>query len=803
MISGENLLETPGDAGPPPRGIVSRWIMELRLADQEEADWRGFAKKAITRYRNENAPKTRKGLPAFNILWSNTETLRPALYNSAPIPDVRRRFADKDPVAKLTSEVLERCLTFSADDEDFDNKAKFWVNDILLTGRGIARVRYMPTIMQVGPEGKEPIEHEAQEGPDEEVDWETCPYEVVHWDDFRRGPGRSWREVHWIAFRHRLTKEQLEEKFGKALAETLPLEEVNLGDVKDDYLDPTVFKRAVVWEIWNKDDKEVIWINQAFPSKPLLIQEDPLGLKDFYPIPEPILAIESNDTLIPLTPYSMYEKQAIELDLVTERINKITKAMKVRGAYAGHLQELDRISKADDNEFIALENALAMSEIGGLDKAIYHWPIDVMAAVLQQLLQFRESIKQTIYEITGISDIIRGASNPQETATAQSIKSQWGSLRLQRLQREVQRFCRDLFRLKAEIIAKHFQPQTIIKMSGLNLPTNAQKQAVQHQMMMLQMRGQQAQMQGDQQGMQQVQIGLQQIQQQTQDMMQTPAWEDVLKLLESDTDRFFRVDVETDSTVQNQVNVDQKAITELMAAIGNFMQAMLPAMQMQIIPHDAAKAMLITIVRKLKMGRQVEDALENIQPPPQQPSPDMIKAQLEAKKADNEDANKKAELQLRDKEITGNLALKKQELDLTGKIKDAELSQNDKHLSENLTQQLAIHKDTHGLNNTKMMRETPNMNAVMNDTMQSMVPHIQEASHKAAGEALTNALQQLLPAIEDHIQKTTDKAHAELAKKMPKNPRPMGITRKRDKAGRMTHGVVTYDDGSTQEIAVQ
>ena len=208
MNSNENALETPEDAGPPPRGIVARWLMELRLADQEEADWRGYAKKAIQRYRNENAPKTRKGLPAFNILWANTETLRPAIYNSTPTPDVRRRFADKDPVAKLTSEVLERSIAFSVDDEDFDNKSKFWINDVLLTGRGVARIRYIPTIAQVGPEGSEPIEHESQEGADEELEWETCPYEVVHWDDFRRGPGRAWREVRWVAFRHRLTKEQ-------------------------------------------------------------------------------------------------------------------------------------------------------------------------------------------------------------------------------------------------------------------------------------------------------------------------------------------------------------------------------------------------------------------------------------------------------------------------------------------------------------------------------------------------------------------------------------------------------------------
>jgi hypothetical protein len=44
-----------------------------------------------------------------------------------------------------------------------------------------------------------------------------------------------------------------------------------------------------------------------------------------------------------------------------------------------------------------------------------------------------------IYEVTGISDIVRGQGNAQETATAQEIKSQWGSLRIRKLQKQIER----------------------------------------------------------------------------------------------------------------------------------------------------------------------------------------------------------------------------------------------------------------------------------------------------------------------------------------------------------------------------
>ncbi len=84
---------------------------------------------------------------------------------------------------------------------------------------------------------------------------------------------------------------------------------------------------------------------------------------------------------------------------------------------------------------------------------IMWYPIDVISAALEKLYLARDQIKNVIYETTGISDILRGLTDPNETLGAQQIKTQWGSLRVQRKQAEVARFARDLFRLKAEIFA--------------------------------------------------------------------------------------------------------------------------------------------------------------------------------------------------------------------------------------------------------------------------------------------------------------------------------------------------------------
>ena len=95
----------------------------------------------------------------------------------------------------------------------------------------------------------------------------------------------------------------------------------------------------------------------------------------------------------------------------------------------------------------------------------------------------------------GISDILRGSTNASETATAQQIKSQWGSMRLKRIQADVANFIRDLIRLQAEIIGEQFQPETLKSMTGLQYPMMAEKQQAmlqyQQQAAMAQQQGQQ------------------------------------------------------------------------------------------------------------------------------------------------------------------------------------------------------------------------------------------------------------------------------------------------------------------------
>lgn len=624
--SSDGALEEPKDAGPGEEGEVKRWLMELDLAAKQERDWHRNAKKAIERYRSERkvgSDDKEKDIWQYNILWSNIEVMRPALYGATPKSNVQRRFRDPDPIGGLAAEILERGLDYSIDASDFDGSMGNIILDYLLPSRAVARVRFDPTV-----EGSE----DSEGNPIETLTFARTYIERVPWDRFRRGPGVSWDEVPWVAYEHQITKQESGEKFpGK------PIDyDVTMDGVSDEAaaVEPSVFKRVRVWEIWDKSKAEVLWLAPSYKGGFLKREEDKLKLEGFFDCEKPLYAVESGTTLVPIVEYDMYHAQAKELDRITLRINKLIATLKQRGIYDSTIKEFGELFSAADNEMVPTTGANMAMQAGGMDKAIWLMPLETVAKVLQGLYTQREQIKKTIYELTGISDILRGSTDANETLGAQQLKAQTGSMRLQRRQRDVQRFIRGLLRKMAEIIAQNYTPDILTKMTGIQLPTDADKQMAQ-----MQMQAQQAQYQqmvAQHQGITGATWpnGIQpppQPDPQTQQLLASPSWEDVMKVLKNDLLRSYRIDIETDSTIAVDQASERQQVTDLITGIGGFMNDIGPAVEQGVISMDAAKKILEACLRRFKLGREVEDVLEhdNGQPPPKKPDPEMAKAQAQ------------------------------------------------------------------------------------------------------------------------------------------------------------------------------
>ncbi len=612
--------DTPADFGRGPAAEVRRWLKELDLADKTEKEWRETGEKIWKRYRGTQRRKN-----SFNILWSNTETLAPALFNTPPAPDVRRRFRDEDPVGKAVSQLLERCLEFQTDTENFMACMKQDVLDACLPGRGVSRIKYVPEMAPMaGPEG-EVVEAEQKEGqepvePDEQVAWEQCEVEHVQWDDFRHGPGKTWAQVQWVAFRHRMTRDELAELTSNAIAQQIALDKCQDETIDKDEQLKTVFGTAEVWEFWCKEYREVKYICKGYTKAPLKTIEDPLKLIDFFPNPRPLYAISDSSSLIPTPIFEQYKEQADELDRVSQRINLVVNAIKVRGIYDSTMAEMGQLmsTRVRDNDLIPMQNAAMWAEKGGLEKAIYWLPIIDMAAVLKVLYEQREQSKQIIYELSGIADVRRGTSDPNETLGAQKLKADFGNQRISGLKLEVERYVRDLMRLMAELVAEKFSPPTLLRMAQMQIPTTAE----------VEQKVAQTQQQAIQQAQQQGQDPQQAIAQAMQQLGPRPVTlEQVMEVLHDDATRMFKIDVETDSMVSATVNDDMQGLQQVLSGVVQFIDGVGPAVQAGAFPVEAVKEIVMTICRRSKMGSAVEDALDKIQAPKEQGDPEQAKAQ--------------------------------------------------------------------------------------------------------------------------------------------------------------------------------
>ncbi|MGI9345568.1 MAG: hypothetical protein ACR2PW_04805 [Gammaproteobacteria bacterium] len=566
------------------------WEQQLALADKEEREWRETAQKVIDQYRSEKKGSSQK----FNILWSNTETLAASIGGEDPQPDVRRRFKQEDPAARQVSEVLERAISYSADDVyDLEGELDATKLDMLLAGRGIVRIVYDPTLgerevpavselgfMQIDDDGNiatEPQEFMA----DQEV-----RLEHVVWDDYRQSPSKSQKQVWWRAFRHKMTRDDLVDNFGSDIGNEVPLT-LNPDGLEEDGFDKTPHSslgRAEVWEIWDKQKRRVYFFAKGFP-KFLADREDPLGLKNFFPVPEPAYGVRTPGTEIPVPEYTLYQSLADEANRLSVRIEKIVESIKRRGVYDAQFKDfLSKLVNGKDNDFQPVPMWAELQQKGGLAAVMQAEDYAPAIQALTALYQERASVIQQIFEITGISDVIRGSSDPRETARAQTIKAQFGSMRLQARQRRWSKMIRDAFRVKAEIIAEHFTPNILQRITGLQVT------------------------------------------------------DDMIQIMRDDKLRGYKIDVETDQTAFQDDVAERQSRAEFTRLFIDLMKEVVPAVQGNPELAKMAAEIVMFNVRAFKAGREMEETIEEAmnalqnqpqQPPPPDPKMEKVKGDLQ------------------------------------------------------------------------------------------------------------------------------------------------------------------------------
>jgi hypothetical protein len=620
------------------------WYNTIAQYERTYKEWEGRSDKIVKRYRDESRSRNNPNAK-FNILWSNVQTITPAVFARLPRPDVSRRFRDNDPIGRVASMMLERALEYEIEHYgDYASAMKQTVQDRLLGGRGTAWVRYEPHIVgqqagmgdgapDDGFQVTEDIDEAETEGgmfreDQERIEYECAPVDYVHWRDFGLTVARTWEEVTAVWRKVYMGRPALVERFGEELGGKIPLDTKPETSKSFNEKMGEGASEAVVYEIWDKTTGQVIWLNKSM-GKILDTRDDPLKLENFWPCPKPMFSTITTDSLIPVPDFVLYQDQARQLDTLADRIDGFIQALKVRGVYDASEPSLARLfSEGENNALLPVKNYGAFSEKGGLQGAINLVDIAPIAQALNMSYQAMDQVKGQIYEIMGIADIQRGQTDPNETLGAQIIKSNNASGRLKTMQHDVVNFATALLQIKAQIICQHFTDDTIIKISGA-MQLSPQDQALIPQ---------------------------------------------ALALLKDEPAKNFRIEVTTDSMIYQDEQQEKQDRVEFLTAVSQFMQTALPVAQGVPELTPLLMEMLKFGVTAFKAGKGLEGLIdetadqfraqaEQAKGQPKPPSPEQQKMQmtmqLEQAKMQAEQQKMVMQQQIEQAKIQGNIELEK------------------------------------------------------------------------------------------------------------------------------------------------
>ena len=551
------------------------WYKTIMGYERSYKRWEARVDRIVKKYKDDSR-YDRNPNARFNILWSNVQTIQPAIFARLPRPDVSRRFRDNDPIGRVASMMLERALEFELEHYgDYKSAMNNAVLDRLLGGRGVAWVRYEPHI--VGEEAGEPEdgfsvtedsdEAETESGmaneSQERIEYECCPVDYVHWKDFGHTVARTWEEVTAVWRKVYMSRPALVERFGEEMGYKIPLD-TKPDDLKQSYKSDDGVYEALIYEIWDKETGKVLWISKSL-GKILDERDDPLQLENFWPCPKPLYATLTTDSLEPIPDFVIYQDQARELDVLCDRIDGLINALKVRGVYDASATELQRLfSEGENNTMIPVHNWMAFAEKQGMKGAIDLVDLAPFASALMSCYQAMEQVKGQIYELMGIADIQRGQTDPNETLGAQIIKSNNAAGRLKTQQHAVVDFATSLLCIKAQIICNHFTDDTLVKISGAM-----------------------------------------QLSQQDQQLIPQ-----AIALLRDEAAKNFRIEVTSDSMIYQDEQQEKADRTAFLAAVGQFISMALPTAQAAPEMTPMLLEMLKFGVTAFKAGKQLEGIID-------------------------------------------------------------------------------------------------------------------------------------------------------------------------------------------------
>lgn len=602
-------------AGPEPKSSASV-MSALRKAEDAFRDWNANCEVMDRIYGRDGYGAAGRMLlddgwswqdSALDLFWSSYEVLKPAVYARPPQPVVAPLFKDNNQLHTTTAELLERCAVSVFKRTDINDVMIAARDDLIFTGRGALWLTYEVKA------GKHSV----------------C---VEHKDrlDFLHEPARKWAEVGWVAGAAWLTKKEMRKRFSKTSGTAYQNAKYSLyrDDDNRDTENRSTARKCKVWEVWHRADDKVYWVTEGVD---VYLDEDKphLDLTDFFPCPKPAYATLKRRSLIPAPDYERYAVHFQKISELTRRIYSLLDAVKMKGIVAGggDLGEAIQSLLRDDSDEVVIPVPAAALVANGGGELVVWLPLDMLANAIKGLIDARGQLINDFYELSGISDIMRGATEAEETLGAQELKSQYGSVRVREKSCELQRVAADAVKIAAEIVAEKFPQDELLAMSQMELlPRKAIEKrvtdieaAAKQELEALGAKVQEmAPQQGQEADPQQAQAMLEQAQQEIlaryapmlEEAEQRVPVEDVMKLLRDDRARQFVFEIESSSTILTDELQEKRSRNEFLEVFAGAQQALAGLTAMGEPGAKLAGSFLKFVVAPYRAGRDLDGAID-------------------------------------------------------------------------------------------------------------------------------------------------------------------------------------------------
>lgn len=608
-----DTLEVEGEAK-----SSSRVLTAIKKATDTFRDYQDTCRRIDDVYSRNDSYDTSWLDPDYDLFWASMEILKPAIYAHAPVPAVAPMFSDRRPLYNTTAELIERVVTSSFERTNIDQTMLSLRDDLAFTNRGVPWVTYES---------------------DDKKGQRAC---VEHIDrtDFLHEPARSWADVGWVARRAWMTKTEMRKRFSKTSGKMYQSAKTEIRRDDKDNGGADDSKKAGVWEVWHKADDRVYWAAEG--CEKLLDEGKPhLTLSEFFPCPRPAYGTLRRRSLVPVPDYVRYAAHLSKISTLTARIYLLLDKIKLKGLVPAGGDIGDAIQQAlrseDDEIIIAVPGAALMA--GSTTGFVTWMPLKDIAEAIQGLIAARGQLFDDFYQLSGISDIMRGATEAEETLGAQQLKSQYGSVRVRDKIDELQRVARDVARIVAEIAADKFSKKTLLDMSMMDVPTKAElakrikdiEEAAKDELKALKAKAQEMANQAQQQPQQGAQGQQQPIDpaqaeqqfQQTQQQIiakyapelkaaeETVPIEDVIELLRDDRTRGFAFEIATDSTIMTDEVQEKASRNEFLGVVANSVASLTGLAAMGEAGAALAGGFLKFVTAPYRVGRELNTLIDD------------------------------------------------------------------------------------------------------------------------------------------------------------------------------------------------